>query len=221
MEALHTRLRPHGTPRLVRKGSNILFQGEIPRHVNIIRDGVVREYTIDSSGEERIVALYGKGDIFPLSWTLGETSNTLFYYDALIDTRLMCVTKQQFLDIVMEDRAILSGLLQFVSNEYTALLLRATGLEQSRAVEKIAFTLYYLLFRYGNESSPGKYTIDVKMSQAMIASFVGLTRESTTKNLKVLKDKGIIDYSRSIYTINKTKLEAFMGEDSFRDMVVN
>lgn len=221
MDTLHKKLHPIGTPRLLRKGSNILFQGEIPRSVNIIRDGVVREYTIDSSGEERIVALYGKGDIFPLSWTLGETSNTLFYYDALIDTRLICVPKQTFLDVIMEDKTILVSLLQFVSNEYTALLLRATGLEQSRALEKIAFTLYYLLFRYGVRKNDEEYTIDIRMSQAMIASFVGLTRESTAKNIKILKEKDIIRYSRSIYTVNKPKLEAFMGEDSFRDMVVN
>lgn len=221
MESLHKQLHTLGTPRLVRKGSTILFQGEIPRTVSVIRDGIVREYTIDSNGDERIVALYSKGDVFPLSWTLGKTSNTLFYYDALVDTRMICVSKQQFLDIVMTNRVILAELLQFISNEYTALLLRATGLEQSRAVEKIAYTLYYLLFRYGTQTSANEYTISIKMSQAMIASFVGITRESTAKNLKILKDKKIITYSHSIYTINKTKLEAFMGEDGFRDMVVN
>lgn len=221
MQTLLKKFHPHGTPRLVRKGANVLFQGEVPRNVNIIRDGVVREYTIDSNGEERIVALYGKGDIFPLSWTLGDTSTTLFYYDALVDTRLLCMTKQKFLDVVAEDTTIVARLLKYMSNEYTALLLRATGLEQSRAIEKIAFTLYYLLFRYGEQVNDDEYTINIRMSQAMLASFVGLTRESTAKNIKTLKDKDIISYERSVYTVNKPKLEAFMGEDSFRDMVVN
>ena len=52
----------------------------------------------------------------------------------------------------------------------------------------------------------------------MIASLVGLTRESTAKNLKVLKDKKIISYTKSSYKINKEKLEAFLGEDGFRDL---
>lgn len=221
MQTLLTKFHPHGIPRLIRKGTNVLFQGEVPRNVNIIRDGVVREYTIDSNGEERIVALYDKGDIFPLSWALGDTSTTLFYYDALVDTRLLCMPKKTFLEVIEDDPAIVARLLKYMSNEYTALQLRATGLEQSRALEKIAYTLYYLLFRYGDQVNEDEYTIRIRMSQAMLASFVGLTRESTAKNIKTLKEKGVLHYSHSIYTVNKRKLEAFMGEDSFRDMAVN
>ena len=81
MDQLFSQLKPHSTMRLVRKGANILFQGEIPRSALIVRDGIVRAYTITSTGEERVVALYGKGDVFPLTWVLGETTNTLFYYE--------------------------------------------------------------------------------------------------------------------------------------------
>lgn len=220
MDQLFRELKPHSNMRLVRKGTNILFQGEIPRSALIVRDGFVRAYTITSSGEERVVALYGKGDVFPLTWVLGETSNTLFYYDALTDVRLMAVPKPIFMSTLMKDTELLSAMLRFVGNQYTALLLRVTGLEQSRAVEKIGFTLYYLLFRYGEEKKSGEYVVDVKISQILLASFVGLTRESIVKNLKILKDKDVIDYDKSIYTINKVKLEHFLGEDGFRDVTI-
>lgn len=206
--------------RVVKKGANVLFQGEIPRKAMIVRDGVIRAYTITSNGEERVVALYGKGDIFPLSWVLGETTNTLFYYDAVCETRLMTVSKPDFVNAIADNPAALNAMLRFVGNQYTALLLRITGLEQSRAIEKIGFTLYYLLFRYGVEKKPGIYTINVKLSQLMIANLVGLTRESSTKNLNVLKEKGIITYSSSMYTVNKQKLEHFLGEDGFRDLAI-
>jgi len=204
--------------RIVKKGANVLFQGEVPRRAMIVRDGVVRAYTITSTGEERVVALYGKGDIFPLTWILGETTNTLFYYDAITETRLMTFTKDDLTKVLDKNGEASRALMRFVGNQYTAMLLRITGLEQSRAVEKIGFTLYYLLFRYGVEKKPGVYTISIKLSQLMISNLVGLTRESSTKNLKVLKDKGVIDYSSSTYTINKQKLEQFLGEDSFRDL---
>lgn len=220
MDTLIQQLRPHSTMRVVKKGANVLFQGEIPRKAMIVRDGVIRAYTITSNGEERVVALYGKGDIFPLSWVLGETTNTLFYYDAVCETRLMTVSKPDFVNAIADNPAALNVMLRFVGNQYTALLLRITGLEQSRAIEKIGFTLYYLLFRYGVEKKPGIYTINVKLSQLMIANLVGLTRESSTKNLNVLKEKGIITYSSSMYTVNKQKLEHFLGEDGFRDLAI-
>lgn len=220
MESFIQQLRPKSTMRVVKKGGNVFFQGEIPRKVMIVRDGFIRAYTITSNGEERVVALYGKGDIFPLTWVLGETTNTLFYYDAISEARLMTVTKADFMNILDTNQEAQREMLHFVGNQYTAMLLRITGLEQSRAVEKIGFTLYYLLFRYGTEKKPGVFTINVKLSQLMIANLVGLTRESSTKNLKVLKDKGIISYSSSIYTVNKHKLEQFLGEDSFRDLTI-
>lgn len=206
--------------RVVKKGANVLFQGEIPRKAMIVRDGVVRAYTITSGGEERVVALYGKGDILPLTWVLGETTNSLFYYDAVTEARLMTFTKADFHEVVNNNVEAMQGVLRFVGSQYTALLLRITGLEQSRAIEKIGFTLYYLLFRYGTEKKPGVYLINMKLSQLMISNLVGLTRESSTKNLKVLKDKGIISYTSSTYTVNKLKLEQFLGEDSFRDLTL-
>lgn len=218
MEELLPDLQPFSTPKVVKKGANILFQGEIPRKVMVVRDGVVRAYTITSTGEERIVALYGKGDMFPLSWVLGETTNTLFYYDAVSEARLLTIPRDDFMNVLTKDVTHLNRVLKFLTKEYTALLLRITGLEQSRAIEKIGFTLYYLLFRYGNEIKPGVFTIDVKISQVMIASLVGITRESTTRCLTTLKDKGIIDYRNSTYTVHKAKLENYLGEDSFRDL---
>ncbi len=220
MEPLLQLLRPKSTMRVVKKGSSVLFQGEDPKRVMIVRDGLVRAYTITSSGEERVVALYGKGDIFPLTWVLGETSTSLFYYDAVSDTRLMTTPKEAFMDAISQDTETLNAMLRFVGNQYTALLLRITGLEQSHAIEKIGFTLYYLLFRYGTEKRAGIYTINIKLTQLMIANLVGLTRESSTKNLKVLKEKGIISYTRSTYKVNKRKLEQFLDEDSFRDLAL-
>lgn len=207
--------------RVVKKNGNIFFQGEVPRKAMIVRDGVIRAYTITSNGEERVVALFGRGDVFPLTWILGETTNSLFYYDAVSEARLMSVSREDFMEAILNNPPAMAALLSFVGNQYTSLLLRITGLEQSRAVEKIGFTLYYLLFRYGIEKKPGLYTINLKLSQLMIANLVGLTRESSTKNLKILKDKGIISYTSSMYVVNKQKLEHFLGEDSFRDITLS
>lgn len=218
MDDLLHALKPHLTIRSVRKDSTILYQGEIPRQAFMVRSGIIRAYTITTSGEERIVALYGKGDIFPLTWIFGETSTTLFYYEALSDVQLASIPKDVLLDQMAKDKDSMFAVLKYTVNQYTALLLRITALEQSKAAEKIAFTLYYLVFRYGIEKQPGIFTIDIRMTQIMIASFVGLTRESTTINLRLLKKKKIIEYDSFTYIVNKENLEKFIGEDNFKDL---
>lgn len=220
MDELLSDIAPYGTTRVVKKGANLLYQSEVPRCAFIVRRGIVRAYTITSSGEERIAALHAKNDIFPLSWIYGETPNTLFYYEALVDSEVVCVPKATLTETIAHNPALQQMIFRFAINEYTALLLRVTALEQSSAAEKIAMTLYYLLIRHGVERTPGKFTIQFKMTQSMIASLVGLTRESTAVNLKMLQRKHVISYSNFTYTINKSSLERFIGEDSFKDVTL-
>lgn len=218
MNLLIEKLRPTSQIRLFKKGSAILFQGEIPRKAFIIRDGVVRAYTVKTSGEESTIALFTKDDIFPLSWLLDTTSNSLFYFEAVSDVRVMSVSKEDFNKIVLKSTEKLTEMLRYVNEQYTSMLVRITGLSQSRAIEKISFTFYYLLFRYGIKSPGDMHQINLKLNHLMIANLTGLTRESTTTNLKVLKEKGVIAYTRSSFSVNKKKLENFIGEDGFREL---
>lgn len=217
MSELQSIIQQYGVPRLVKKGAILLYQSEIPRRALVVKRGLVRAYAITGTGEERAIALHNGGDILPLSWIFGETSTSLFYYDTLTDSEIIAVPKSELLGAVAKNPDAMSEVLALTMNEYTSLLLRITALEQSSAAEKIALTLYYLLFRHGEEVEPNVYAIRIKMTQSMIASLVGLTRESTAVNLKLLKKKGIVSYGNFSYTVNKTHLERFVGEDSFKN----
>lgn len=218
MEDLLQTLSPHTTIRSIKKGAILLYQSEIPREAFIVKKGYIRAYTITSTGEERVVALHTRGDIFPLSWVYGETKNTLFYYEAGSNTELAGISKTHFTDAIAASPELSAKILRFAVNEHTALLMRITALEQSNASEKIALTLYYLLVRHGIEKKPGLYTIDIKMTQSMIASLVGLTRESTAVNIAKLKENNIVAYSNFIYVIHRANLEKHIGENSFKDV---
>lgn len=218
MEEFLRSLQSVGTIRLFKKGSTLLFQGEIPQKALIILDGFVKAYSINSAGEEMVVSFFSKGDVIPLPWLFGTTTNTLFYYDTITDVRLLTVSKDDFHTQIKSNPQYLSDMLTFQNKQYTSLLLRITGLEQSRSVEKVAYTLYYLMFCYGVEKTPDAYFVDMKLSQSTVANLVGITRESATRNLVLLKKKGIITYQNSKYTIYKKKLENYIGEDSFREL---
>lgn len=218
MDELLTALETDATTRVFKKGTTVLYQSEIPRSAFIVRKGLVRAYTITSNGEERVTTLHTKNDIFPLSWIYGETPNTLFYYEATTDCELVCIPKATLVDTIATHPVHMAALIKSTVNSYTALLIRITALEQSTAAEKIAMTLYYLVIRHGVERKPGEFTINLKMTQSMIASLVGLTRESTAVNLKLLQKKQIISYSNFTYVINKSKLERYVGEDGFKDI---
>lgn len=215
------KIRPHAQVRTYKKGANIFFQGEVPRRGVMVSDGIVRSYTITTSGEERTIAFFTKDDILPLSWLMETTSTSLFYYEALSDVRTLQFTQEEFKEQVLNDPPTLLSLFTTLSKDHTAAMLRINGLTQSRAEEKLAFTLYYFVFRYGYKA-PGEklHTIGVTLRHTMLAGLVGISRESTTKILRTLQAKGIISYDHGIYKIDKGLLEGHIGEDAFRDVVL-
>lgn len=220
MQDLLKALEPHLTYRTLKSGTTLLYQSEIPRQAMIVRKGVVRAYTITSSGDERIVALYTRNHIIPLSWLYDETNKTLFYYDAGSDAEVALVNKTTFHEVVQTSPAFTQLMMHYVVNEHTAQLMRITALEQPNASEKVAYTLYYLLMRHGMERKPGLYTLDMKLTQSTIAALVGITRESTAVTIAKLKKRGVISYRNFIYVIDKKKLEQFIGEDSFKELTL-
>lgn len=213
------KLRPYSQLRTYKKGANIFFQGEIPRHGAMITDGFVRAYSITTTGEERTITYFTKGDILPLSWLMETTTTSLFYYEATSDVRLLLFSRDDFTSQVLGDPHTLRAMVDLLSTDYSAAMLRINGLEQSRANEKVAYTLYYLMFRYGVATQDEQvYLIDMTLRHTTIASLVGLSRESTTKILGSLQKLSIVHYEKGRYSVNKQLLENYIGEDSFRDL---
>lgn len=221
MQSPTDKIKPYAQIRSYKKGANIFFQGEAPRRGVMIADGVVRSYSITTAGDEKTVAFYTRDDILPLSWLMGTTSNSLFYYEAVSDVRTLHFSREDFQSQVLDDKDALASLFDTLSRDHTAAMLRINGLAQSRAEEKVAFTLYYLVFRYGKPEPDSRYQIiTIPLRHALIAGLVGLSRESITKILVKLQKQQIIEYSGEVYRVDKEALETYIGEDAFRDITL-
>lgn len=213
-------LKPHATKRLFKKHSILLYQGEAPRMAYVLQSGIVKVYSINTAGEEQIATFHVERDVFPAPWIFGKSASTLYYYEALTDCEVLVVSRDEMRRSITARPELLESILDYFVTNYTGLLMRVTALEQSRAREKIMFTLYYLVFRYGEELRPGIYKINVALTHGIIASLVGLTRETTTTELSKLKQQRVVSYSAHTYTVNKSKLERLLGEDSFSDLTM-
>jgi CRP-like cAMP-binding protein len=221
MQSPTEKIKPFSQLRAYKKGANIFFQGEAPRRGVMVSDGIVRSYTITTSGEERTIAFFTKNDILPLSWLMETTTTSLFYYEAVTDVRTLQFSREDFKTHILGDPAATLALFNTLSSDHTAAMLRINGLAQSRAEEKVAFTLYYLMFRYGTRTEGDSFhTIDITLRHTMIAGLVGLTRESTSRILSALQKQGIIDYRSGTYRVHKELLESHIGEDAFRDVIM-
>ena len=75
--------------------------------------------------------------------------------------------------------------------------------------------------RYGVERSEGEFMIPIPLTHEIIASFIGQSRENTAKTIKKLSEDGILEYASKTYTVYTTRLEHYLGEDDFREIIVS
>ncbi len=218
MEDIAKLLPTQSTRRSVKKRSILIYQGEIPRQAYIVLSGVFKAYRLSNFGEEQIVGFRTKGDMFPETWIFNKTSSALYYYEALEDAEVLTVEKPVLLDLIESNMDIKQKTLNYIVTGYTSLLMQITALEQSRAAEKLLLMMYYLMFRYGKETTTGVYHVDLKLTHTTLGSLMGLTRETTTMELGRLKRKKIVTYSSKGYVIYRRELERRLGDESFSSM---
>ncbi len=208
-----------GTVRHFKEKTPIIYQGEIPRCGFFLKKGIVKVYNLHANGNEQIVRFYGPGDFFPLPWLYSKVTTEFYYYEAVEDCEVISVTKHDIETIVIPNAELSRYILDCVLRDQTALKLRIVSLEQPRANEKLQYTLYYLLYRYGKHVGKDMYVINMTLTHITLANLVGLTRETITTEINKLKRKGVISYTKKIYKIDRRKLEAVIGEENFSSLL--
>lgn len=215
MDDIASLLPTKSTKRSIKKRSILIYQGEIPRQAYVVLSGVFKAYRLGNFGEEQVVGFRTKGDMFPETWIFGKTSSALFYYEALEDSEVLTVEKPVLLELIDTNPDIKEQIFDYMVGGYTGLLMQITALEQSRAAEKLLLMMYYLMFRYGKQTTAGVYRVDLRLTHTTLGSLMGLTRETTTMELGRLKRKKVIAYDSKGFTIYRHELERRLGDESF------
>lgn len=206
------------TKRTIKKRTILLYQGEVPRQAYIVQRGMVKVYRLGRNGDEQIIGFRMPGDLFPETWLFGKTSSALYYYEAMDDCEIITVERKVLLDHIDKTEGLKDELLTYFINSHASQLLQITALEQSRAADKLLLMLYYLLFRYAKQTSPGNYELRFHLTHTTLGNLIGLTRETTSVELGKLRRKGVVTYSGNQFVIHREKLEHFLAKESFNDV---
>ena len=200
--------------RKVKKGQILLYQGEVPTGIYLIKSGLARASNISSNGDEKTIALFGKDDYFPLGYLFERSPVALFYYEIIADSEVEFYSRDAFLKKLREEDPI--NHLTHMAMQYVSTLLQVNALGQTKARDRVLRILQYLALRFGEDSrlGGGKYVkIIIPFTQQDIGRLAGLTRETTAIELNKLKKEEIIIVRKKHYTVHLKKLLAAIGED--------
>lgn len=208
--------------RTFKKQEIIIFQGEAPRAAFVVKSGTVKAYNLSVGGDEKPVAFYGPGSVFPMAWLYGKIANAVYYHEAFTpEVSLYSVDRQALASFIKKHPELLYQQLEQSVTDQLGTTMRLNALQHSRASDKLLYTLHYLALSHGKEVAPGEVEISLSLTHQDFANLTGLTRETAATELNKLKRKGVINYDKhKPYRLHLQKLARLLNDQYIADVQV-
>lgn len=186
-----------------RKGEIIIRADDDPMGIYYLAGGQVRMYLITSKGDEIVLNIFKPISFFPMSWAMNGTKNS-YYYEAATEVFLCRAPKDAVLAFLKENPDVLFNLLSRVYKGLDGLLSRMAHLMSASAYSRLIIELIITARRFGIQNDAREILITI--SEKNLGTQTGLTRETVSREMKVLKDKGLVALNKNVLTIKQLDL---------------
>ena len=166
--------------------------------VTYLEQGVIMQYDITQSGDKVVVNIFKPGAFFPMSCAVNNTPNT-FYFEASEDCVARQAPAEAVVQLLQEQPAIAYDLLQRVYRGTDGLLGRLAKLLGGDARARVLYELHVHAARFGEKTDAG--TTIIHITEESLAQQTGLARETVSRELKKLREEGLVSQERGSITI--------------------
>lgn len=185
----------------------------------LLTAGTVRMYS-QISKSELTLNIFKPFSVFPMALILSNEQNK-YVYDALEESRGYFAPKKDFKNFIKTNPKILFDLLRRIYLGLDGYYMQVEALLLGDAYFKILTHLVIYTRRFG-KSDKDKVTFDLRLTHHQLASQTGLARESATKVMKKLQDKGLVGYQgKKLFVYDAVKLEEERFLSSQYSLLVN
>jgi CRP/FNR family nitrogen fixation transcriptional regulator len=190
-----------------RRGAEIFGEAEPAEFIYQVVEGAVRSYKLLSDGRRQIGAFHLPGDIFGLE----NGSVHRFTAEAIVHTTVCLLRRRGLEDVAEGDVSVTHDLLCLTTKnlqhteDHLLLLGRKTSLEKVAA---------FLCEMDGRLS--GVAVMTLPMYRRDIADYLGLSLETVSRALSMLRDRGILSFigqtQREIILLDRSKLAKLVDQ---------
>jgi CRP/FNR family transcriptional regulator len=189
-----------GSPSSYKKGEVIIRAEDDPSGIFHIISGYVRCYSLSEEGKELTMDILKPGSSFPLTWAIGNVTNS-YFYEAMTDSQVTKTPRDKVLQFVRGEPEIFYGLTKNLLSNLDNLLIRMGFLLRAEAKDKIYLTLELLAENFGQTNPDCEAIIKLPLTHQDIANLTGLTRETTSIELNKLEKRGLISRKDKLWVM--------------------
>lgn len=186
-----------------KKGETIVHAHDPPSGIFGIQEGYVRVYSISEQGRELTLIIFKPGSIFPITWGIAGLSN-LYYVEALTSVVIRRAPRSAFRKFLKENPDVLYSLIKRLLVRMYGLMVRMEYMTFGGAYQKVAAILSICAERFGRQKGKN-IIIQVSLGHKDIANLIGLTRETTSIEMKKLENKRLIEHDNHLLVVKNLK----------------
>ncbi len=193
-----------------KKGEILIRAGDDPSGIFYLTKGKVKEYSISQNGDEFVVNIFKPISFFPMSWAINGTKNE-YFFEAMEDIEAVKATREKVLQFIKSQPDVLFDLLSRVFRGMDGILQRMTYFMSGSAYTRLVTELLIDAKRFGKKEGD---KVILNSTEKDIASQAGMSRETVSREFKLLKEKGIISFARNeiiVPDIHKLEDELIFG----------
>lgn len=185
-----------------KKGEIFIRADEEPQGIFYLTKGSIKQYAISKKGEELVINVFKPISFFPMSWAINLTPNA-YYFETIDEVEIRIVPKDEVIGFIKSNPDVIYDLLSRVYRGTDGLLQRMTYLMAGNAYSRLINELLIQTKRFGKKNLDGSF--ELKISEKDLAAASGMTRETISRKLRILKDKKIVTLQTKQITINDFK----------------
>lgn len=214
----HTReiFLEYGQKTLYKKGQLLVRREEANPWIFFVETGFVKMmFTNKTTGEERILGFGTPGTATNPSGNFYTLPQFEIEFEAHTDCEIWRMTLAQFMDILGEDDVLFSEWYQRVLENQGLLVEKLLNVSERDPFLRIVAWIRLMMKFHSTKQSDGSYIIEVPFTQEQIASFIGLSRESTNHAFAELKKRGLVETkNKKIRVLDPVHLGEIHSSDS-------
>ena len=194
----------------VKAGSHIFHEGHDSAHLYTVLNGWVMRYKLLESGRRQVLNFAVRGDFLGLQGLIFD--KMLHSVQALSDARLCIFPRERVWELYREQTGLAFDLTWIASREESMVADHLAAVGQQPALERIAYVFLYIFNRARRAGMLQGRKLHVPITQEHIADSMGLSIVHTNKSIRTLRDRKLIDWSRSTLTlVDEEKLMELAG----------
>lgn len=190
-------------PIYYRKGEIVLRIGETGQGAFYIKNGYIKDSCVSPDGREFTLFIFKPGDLFSYNWIYNRVPNE-HSFKAMTDCIVYEKTREGILLFLEQNADVQFMISQNIVKRMRGLMQRMEYMAFGTALQKVASIFAVLAERFGKETERGIY-ISLALTQQDVSELIGLSRETTSIEIKKLMNNGLLLRTSRNYIVKSLK----------------